>query len=43
VDEELEMELREDTVAPPEPVLDSGSEDWDLTLRYCDPADVKVV
>jgi len=32
MDEELEMEVKEDTVAPPEPVLDSGSEDWDLTL-----------
>jgi len=30
---EMEMELREDTVTPPEPVLNSGSEDWDLTLR----------
>jgi len=33
VEEELEMEVREDTPPPPEPVLDSRSEDWDLTLK----------
>jgi len=31
VEEEMETEL--DTPPPPEPVLESGSEDWDLTLR----------
>ena len=34
VEEEPEMEVGEDTPPPPEPVLDSGSEDWDLTLRW---------
>jgi len=33
VDEEVEMESEWDTPSPPEPVLESGSEDWDLTLR----------
>ena len=33
VEEEPEMALELDTPPPPEPVLESGSEDWDLTLR----------
>jgi len=33
VDEEPEMEAELDTPPPPDPVLESGSEDWDLTLR----------
>ena len=33
VEEELEMEVGEDMPPLPEPVLKSGSEDWDLTLR----------
>jgi len=33
VEEELEMEERIETPPPPELVLDSGSEHWDLTLR----------
>jgi len=34
VEEEPEMEVGEDTPPPPEPVLDSGSEDWDSTLKW---------
>ena len=33
VEEEPEMAMELDTPPPPEPVLESGSEDWDLTLR----------
>ena len=33
VEEEPEMKDGVDTPPPPEPVLESGSEDWDLTLR----------
>jgi len=33
VEEEPEMEVGEDTLSPLEPVLDSRSEEWDLTLR----------
>ena len=33
VEEEPEMEVREDTPPPPESVLESGSEAWDLNLR----------
>ena len=33
VEEELELEVREDTPPLPELVFESGLEDWDLTLR----------
>jgi len=33
VEEELEMSLVEDSVVGPSPILSSGLEDWDLTLR----------